>query len=107
MERGEHLEHLRNCFFTAQIHFFEHKFSINNGIGRTALPLAGGCATQKNMGLSTVVRAFCDVFCFEKSCATVNEFMHARPLLHAADRDRNARACRATFIRSTGAGTVG
>jgi hypothetical protein len=103
MERGEHLEHLRNCFFTAQIHFFEHKFSVRDGPGGAALALTGSSSTHKHVRLS----AFCYIFSLQKSGATMNKLVHARPLLRATHGHCDTSARSTVLVAGKCAGAVG
>ena len=107
MERGEHLEHLRNCFFTAQIHFFEHKFSVSDGPGRAALALTGSSSTHKHVRLSAGISAFCYIFSLQKSGATMNKLVHTRPVLRAAHGHCNTSARGTVIVVGKGAGAVG
>ena len=61
----------------------------------------------RKRGGVTVTAAHSHVVCLEEAGAAADELVHARPLLFAADGNRNTCSCSSTLVRINGAAAVG
>ncbi len=98
--------HLRNRLIAAQVYFLENEFGVYHRFRGAALALARRRPAHEHVRQRCVTAALRHIVCLEEAGAAADELVHARPLLLAADGNRNTCSRSAILVDINGAAAV-